>query len=233
VRRPTRLIALLGACCLLSLAGCGGDDSKKPKKPTPASDTASGNKTRTKVGCTKVAEPKPHGAQQLAKPTLKLDRKKTWTATVSTNCGDFVIALDVRRSPKTTASFVYLVRKGFYNGLTFHRVVPSFVIQGGDPQGDGTGGPGYSIVEAPRANQQYLRGVVAMAKTQAEAPGTSGSQFYVVTAEDAQLPADYAYLGKVISGQAVVDRIGVVQTDPQTEKPVNAVVIKKITIASK
>jgi cyclophilin family peptidyl-prolyl cis-trans isomerase len=233
VRRPTPLIALIGACCVLSLAGCGGDDGKKPKKPTAASDTARGDKARTKVGCTKVSEPKPRGAQQLAKPTLKLDRKKTWTATVSTSCGDFTITLDVRHSPKTTASFVYLARKGFYDGLTFHRVVPSFVIQGGDPAGDGTGGPGYSVVEAPAANQQYTRGVVAMAKTQAEAPGTSGSQFYVVTAEDAQLPADYAFLGKVTSGQAVVDRIGVVQTDPQTEKPLNAVVIKRITIASK
>ena len=111
--------------------------------------------------------------------------------------------------------------------------MPSFVIQGGDPRGDGTGGPGYSVVEAPRAAQQYLRGTVAMAKTETEAPGTSGSQFYVVTAEDAQLQADYALLGKVTSGQDVVDRIGVVQTDPQTEKPLNPVVIQKVTISSK
>src|SRR5439155_1334669 len=82
----------------------------------------------------------------------------------------------------------------------FHRIVPGFVIQGGDPKGDGTGGPGYKVVEAPPKTLQYTKGVVAMAKTQLEAAGTSGSQFFVVTGEDAQLPADYALLGKVTGG---------------------------------
>ena len=87
--------------------------------------------------------------------------------------------------------------------------MPGFVIQGGDPAGDGTGGPGYSVVEAPPADLAYTKGVVAMAKTAVEDPGTSGSQFFVVTGEDAQLPPEYALLGKVTEGQDVVDLIGV------------------------
>ena len=102
----------------------------------------------------------------------------------------------MKDSPKTTASFASLVRKGFFDGLTFHRVVPGFVIQGGDPKGDGTGGPGYTTVDTPR-DAAYTSGVVAMAKTGAEPAGTSGSQFFVVTGDNASLPPDYAVLGKV------------------------------------
>ena len=104
------------------------------------------------------------------------------------------------------------------------------MIQGGDPKGDGTGGPGYSVVEAPPQDLVYEKGVVAMAKTGAEAAGTSGSQFFVVTAEDAGLPPDYALLGKVTSGQDVVDKIGVAETDPATEKPLEPVVISSVKV---
>jgi peptidyl-prolyl cis-trans isomerase B (cyclophilin B) len=103
------------------------------------------------------------------------------------------------------------------------------VIQGGDPDGNGSGGPGYSVTEAPPSNLRYRRGVVAMAKTGAEPAGTSGSQFFVVTAEDASLPPDYALLGRVTKGQDVVDAIGVVPTSPD-EQPVNPVVIESIRI---
>ena len=94
-----------------------------------------------------------------------------------------------------------------YDDTLIHRIEPGFVIQGGDPSGDGTGGPGYKVVEKPPAKTKYLQGVVAMAKTGTEAAGTSGSQFFVVTAQDAQLPPDYALLGKVTSGLDVVLRI--------------------------
>ena len=105
------------------------------------------------------------------------------------------------------------------------------MIQGGDPKGDGTGGPGYSVVEAPPKDLVYAKGVVAMAKTGAEPAGTSGSQFFVVTAEDAQLPPDYALLGKVTGGQDVVDKIGVAETDPATEAPVEPVVIASVKVS--
>ncbi len=101
--------------------------------------------------------------------------------TVATNCGTFAFTLDVKQSPKTSASIYYLVRRGFFDGLTFHRVAAGFVIQGGDPLGDGSGGPGYTVVEAPPQSTQYVRGVVAMAKTQTDPSGASGSQFFVVT----------------------------------------------------
>jgi peptidyl-prolyl cis-trans isomerase B (cyclophilin B) len=154
---------------------------------------------------------------------------------VDTSCGSFTITLDVRRSPRTAASFVYLASHGFYDGLTFHRVVRGFVIQGGDPLGTGSGGPGYHVVEPPPRGTRYTRGVVAMAKTEAERPGTSGSQFYVVTGEDAQLPADYALVGRVTTGQQVADAIELVPTyqgaDPtRQDRPLTPVVIQRITI---
>jgi cyclophilin family peptidyl-prolyl cis-trans isomerase len=155
---------------------------------------------------------------------------------MDTSCGKLTITLDVKQAPKTAASFVYLARRGFFDNLTFHRIVPGFVIQGGDPQGNGEGGPGYSVVEPPPDDVRYTRGTVAMAKTEIEDPGTSGSQFYVVTADDAQLPPDYAVLGKVTDGEDVVRTIGVVPTDQRNpdpalrERPLSPVVIRSVTI---
>ena len=103
-----------------------------------------------------------------------LDPAKTYTVTLKTNKGTFSFDLDVKDSPKTTASFASLVRKGFFDGLTFHRIVPGFVIQGGDPKGDGTGGPGYTTVDTPPADTTYTKGVVAMAKTERRAAGHLG-----------------------------------------------------------
>src|SRR5439155_27127481 len=150
--------------------------------------------------------------------------------TVSTNCGDFDITLDSRRAPRTGGSFAYLASNGFYDGTAFHRIVPGFVIQGGDPQENGEGGPGYSVVEEPPRDLTYVKGIVAMAKTQLEEAGTSGSQFFVVTADDAQLPPDYALLGKVTRGQDVVDRIGAQPTNASTEAPVDPSVTSHINV---
>ena len=150
-------------------------------------------------------------------------------AVVKTSEGSFTIRLDAKDSPHTVASFEKLARKGFFDGTIFHRIVPGFVIQGGDPTGTGTGGPGYTTTDPPPTSTRYTHGVVAMAKTQSEAPGTAGSQFFVVTAKDAQLPPDYAVLGKVVSGLDVVDKIGKLG-DPVTEQPTKRVVIKAVTI---
>jgi peptidyl-prolyl cis-trans isomerase B (cyclophilin B) len=224
--RPLVLVVCLS--CALLVAACGGDDD-------PATGESAATATATPAapeGC-KAASPSPKDLGKLPKPKAALDPGKTYVATVSTNCGDFEITLDSQQSPKTGGSFKSLADKGFYDGTTFHRIVSGFVIQGGDPKGDGTGGPGYSVVEAPPKDLLYEKGVVAMAKTGAEAAGTSGSQFFVVTAEDAQLPPDYALLGKVTSGQDVVDKIGVVETDPATEAPVEPVVITSVKVAAK
>ena len=151
------------------------------------------------------------------------------TAVVKTSEGTFTIRFDVADSPHTVASFEKLARKGFFDGTIFHRIVPGFVIQGGDPTGTGTGGPGYTTTDPPPKDARYTLGVVAMAKTPGQAPGTAGSQFFVVTAADAQLPPDYALLGKVVSGLAVVERIGKLG-NPATEQPTKRVVVRSITI---
>jgi cyclophilin family peptidyl-prolyl cis-trans isomerase len=137
----------------------------------------------------------------------------------------------VRTSPHTTASFVSLVRHGFFDHTVFHRIVPGFVIQGGDPTQSGSGGPGYSTVDPPDAGASYTKGVVAMAKTQAEPAGTAGSQFFVVTVDDAVLEPDYAIVGTVTDGLDVVERIGRLG-DPSTEQPLQPVVIESVTVGS-
>jgi peptidyl-prolyl cis-trans isomerase B (cyclophilin B) len=170
------------------------------------------------------------GGKKDCSKAAKLDSGKDYTATMKTNEGTFAFSLDVKDSPNTTASFACLAESGFYDGLTFHRIVPGFVIQGGDPNGDGTGGPGYTTVDTPPSDAKYTKGVVAMAKTQNEPPGTSGSQFFVVTGADIELPPDYALLGKVSSGMDVVDKIGELG-DPATQQPTKRVVIEKATVS--
>jgi cyclophilin family peptidyl-prolyl cis-trans isomerase len=186
-----------------------------------------GSKSAGAEGCRPVPKPKPKQVafkqpKQVVKPGEEVSAK------IETSCGDFTIALDSKRAPKTVNSFAFLSEEGFYDGLAFHRIVPEFVIQGGDPLGDGTGGPGYSVDEKPPANLAYTRGVVAMAKSPAEPPGRSGSQFYVVTGADAGLPPEYALVGKVSKGLDVVERIGKLGT--ASEKPKQPVVIEKMTI---
>jgi cyclophilin family peptidyl-prolyl cis-trans isomerase len=178
-------------------------------------------------GCEKVAAPEPKTVSfKVPKQVLKSGEEAT--AVVETSCGTFEIALDTKRAPKTANSFAFLAEEGFYDDLAFHRVAPGFVIQGGDPEGTGTGGPGYSVDEKPPANLAYTKGIVAMAKSSAEPPGRSGSQFYVVTAPDAGLPPEYALVGKVSKGYDVVEKIDALGT-PE-EKPKQTVLIESMTI---
>ena len=148
---------------------------------------------------------------------------------LQTNCGTISIRLANGRAPKTSASFAALVRQGFYDGLTFHRVVRDFVDQGGDPLGTGLGGPGYTVIEAPPPDTTYTDGVVAMAKTEAQPRGASGSQFFIVTADDAQLPPDYALVGGVVRGMDVAQRIARMPVDAQ-DAPRSPIVIEKATL---
>jgi cyclophilin family peptidyl-prolyl cis-trans isomerase len=147
---------------------------------------------------------------------------------MKTSCGTFKIALDTKRAPKTANSFAFLTEEGFYDDVTFHRIVPGFVIQGGDPEGTGAGGPGYSVVEKPPANLAYTKGLVAMAKSEAEPPGSSGSQFYVVTAPDAGLPPEYALVGKVSEGYSTVEAIEKQGTPEETPK--QTILIEEATL---
>lgn len=213
-KRSASAIVLLVA--VLTASACGGQAG------------GGGGTTTTAGGCTDESAPSPKNESRQA-PTSQLDAGKTYRVVVETNCGQFTITLDQQTSPKTAASFVSLAQDGFFDGTIFHRIAPGFVIQGGDPTGKGTGGPGYTTVEPPPAGTAYVKYVVAMAKTSAQPPGAAGSQFFVVTASDAQLPAEYALLGKVTEGKGVVDRIGKLG-DPTTQQPTRAVVIDKMSV---
>ena len=236
--RPPPILAALLALALaaaLAIAGCGDDDENAKESSAPdatATEAPAASTSGDSEGCRDAEQPKPKPDGGQKKPTAKLDPAKTYDVTLLTNCGSFTIRLDVEASPNTAASFVSLVRKGFYDDLVFHRIVPGFVIQGGDPTGRGTGGPGYSTVDRPPAGTRYTLGVVAMAKTADEPPGTAGSQFYVVTGEDAGLPPDYAVLGKVTKGIETTQQIGELG-DPASGgsgTPTRPVVIEKATV---
>src|SRR5262245_2875185 len=182
------------------------------------------------AGCEKVSAPQPKNVSNRKAPTLKLDGSKTYLATVETSCGTFVIKLDSKQAPKTGGSFATLARDGFYDGRGFHRIAPGFVSQGGDPAGNGSGGPGYKIRERPPKDIVYSEGTVAMAKAGPEPAGTSGSQFFVVTGNNANLPPDYALLGQVTKGLDAVHRIEKLASSSDGP-PSEPVVIKKVTIA--
>jgi peptidyl-prolyl cis-trans isomerase B (cyclophilin B) len=181
----TRLLVLLPLVVLL--VGCGGKKSDNASGGSSMNCEISGDKSKANL--------------------VDLGDGKH-SIVVSTDKGSFTFDLATEISPCTTASFAGLVEKGFFDGLTFHRIVPGFVIQGGDPEGNGMGGPGYSVVDKPPADTKYDKGLVAMAKTQTEPAGTSGSQFFVVTSDSVTLPPDYAVLGNVTSGMDVVEQIG-------------------------
>jgi len=215
--------AVLGALVVV-LAGCGGDDEAAVETPTTAETEPAASAT----GCRSVEQPEPRTPPAGQAPTAHLDETKTYRVIVETNCGDLTITLDPKASPKAVASFVALSKADYFDGTTFHRIVPGFVIQGGDPTGSGTGGPGYSTVDTPAQSTRYTSGVVAMAKTGAEAPGTAGSQFFIVTAADAGLPPDYAVIGKVTGGQDVVARIAVL--GDATEHPTQPVVVEDMKV---
>jgi peptidyl-prolyl cis-trans isomerase B (cyclophilin B) len=206
----TRLLVLLPLVVLL--VGCGGKKSDNPSGGSSMNCEISGDKSKANL--------------------VDLGDGKH-SIVVSTDKGSFTFDLATEISPCTTASFAGLVEKGFFDGLTFHRIVPGFVIQGGDPEGNGMGGPGYSVVDKPPADTKYDKGLVAMAKTQTEPAGTSGSQFFVVTSDGVTLPPDYAVLGNVTSGMDVVEQIGKLgdPSDP-SGAPTEKVTIDKMELKS-
>ena len=201
-----RPLVLLLCVLAVGLAACGGDDDDGSSGSAARDDAAPPSERASK--CAEVAQPKPKPDGGAKRPAEALDPKATYDVVLQTSCGDITIRLDQKTSPRTAASFAGLAEAGFFDGTVFHRIVPEFVIQGGDPTGTGTGGPGYSTRDVPPQDATYTKGTVAMAKTQTEPPGTAGSQFYIVTAADAGLPPEYAVLGKVVKGQDVVDAIG-------------------------
>jgi cyclophilin family peptidyl-prolyl cis-trans isomerase len=150
------------------------------------------------------------------------------SATVQTNHGSFTIEFEGDAAPTTVANFEKLARKGFYDGVVFHRVVAGFVIQGGDPTGTGRGGPGYKFDdELPGKDLDYSKYAVAMANS---GPNTNGSQWFVCTADlRGKLPKSYTVFGRVTEGTDVIDRIGAVPTD-RNDRPIDEIRMEKVTV---
>jgi peptidyl-prolyl cis-trans isomerase B (cyclophilin B) len=238
-RRRQRILAISVAVAVavggLGFAGYAFLLKSPKKKPAAAaSHSASPSITPGGVACgatvPKAAEIKKKTYKR--PPKMTIDRKKTYTVTVTTSCGTIVFRLDQKLAPKTVNSFVFLASKHFFDGLVFHRIHKDFVIQGGDPTGSGSGGPGYKTVDPPPKGSKYPVGVVAMAKGGDEAAGTSGSQFFIVIGKEASLPADYAIIGKVMKGQDVAEKIGSlpIENGGTDGRPSQTVYMERVTI---
>jgi peptidyl-prolyl cis-trans isomerase B (cyclophilin B) len=225
LRSSTALAVALG------LIACGSGEETPKSTSAPSAQGAQGEQSTSGCRSVEAPAPKPDGGQR--PPRRRIQRGAGYEATVETNCGDFTFELDVAAAPRTAASFVALAQDGFFDGTVFHRIVPGFVIQGGDPTGTGTGGPGYKTVDRPPRDASYTQGVVAMAKAGDEAPGTAGSQFFVVTAPEVGLPPEYAVLGRVTRGLDVVERIAQLGDPASGEAgtPVQPVVMSAVAIS--
>lgn len=166
------------------------------------------------------------GSVERPAPGEALRPGETASVVFETTLGTFEVLLESVESPIAANNFAYLAKNGFYDGLGFHRIVPGFVIQGGDPRGDGSGGPGYLVTDPPEGDTVYGPGTVAMAKSGSDPSGAAGSQFFVVTAEQPiELEPIYAVVGKVSSGFSVVEEIG--RLGGPDEKPTETVVIER------
>jgi cyclophilin family peptidyl-prolyl cis-trans isomerase len=158
--------------------------------------------------------------------------KKYFMATLKTTEGDIIIKLNENETPKTVENFISLARKNFYDNTVFHRVIKGFMIQGGDPKGDGTGGPEYKFDDEPFTGE-YERGAVAMANS---GPNTNGSQFFIIH-KDYPLQKNYVIFGHVVNGMEVIDKIAEMQVEKNSfgeiSKPVNPVIVKSVEITEK
>ena len=204
------LVAIVGI--FLTFAGCSGKESKKAEEKKSSSQTPQ----------TQVAEKKPW-------EQVKLDPNSRPVVVIETDFGNIEIQLRPDKAPKTCANFVYLVKKGFYNGLTFHRIVPGFVIQGGDPTGTGRGGPGYTI-PAEITDLKHTTGAVACARLPDQVnpnKESSGSQFYITLKPTPFLDGQYTVFGYVIKGMDVVQKIAQVKTGPG-DHPLKPVYMRKV-----
>lgn len=219
----TRLRFLAPLCALSIVLGACGDDNGEQPEATDSSPTAD-------APCESV-EAAPPKKVNLDPPPAKPSADDL-TAVFETTCGTFEVALDTEGNPKTAASIEYLIESGVYDDTTFHRIaVAPPIIQGGDPLGSGTGGPGYSVDDPPAQDTAYTQGVMAMAKTAAEPPGRSGSQFFIVTTADAGLPPDYAVAGEVSEGFEVIEEIASkADTSGASEMPTEPINIISATI---
>jgi len=209
------LLILIGAAVIWFTRGPGGAN---PAAPT-ATATSAPAATSTAAPASPAAEtdeeasampeePAARNGMYDAPPEMEIEPEQTYVATIVTEKGEVVVELDPGAAPQTVNNFVFLARGGFYDGLTFHRVVDDFVVQGGDPLGSGTGGPGYTV--PAEIELEHVKGAIAMARTSDEVNperASSGSQFYITLEATPQLNGAYTVFGEVVEGMDVVESI--------------------------
>lgn len=223
VHKPAhRLTMIIFVALLIGTAGCSRQDRQSPPE-----------------GSSSQATPAPQEMVMMKQydsaPPMKIDQKKRYSALVKTSKGEFRIELLPAESPKTVNNFVFLARDGFYNGIKFHRIIRDFMVQTGDPLGDGTGGPGYTIEDELPPKHPYEAGTVAMARTRA--PNSAGSQFFICTGKDCgglNAYPDYTIFGRVSEGMDMVQGIAATPVGPgafgEMSEPKEDVRILSVTI---
>lgn len=242
--RPIRAIGMLSLlAATLLLSGCSLEETPAVTQTPPTERLTFPSDTAPDQAPPPAPAPTPRTAPPTAPsvtdkpmyttpPQMSLDQNKSYTATLTTSDGLITIALDATATPITVNNFVFLARDHFYDGTIFHRVIKDFMIQGGDPEGSGMGGPGYHFADEP-VTKEYTRGTVAMANA---GPDTNGSQFFIMH-RDAALPKNYVIFGTVTDGMTVVDKIAEspVQAGASGEpsSPVTPVTVTTITITEK
>jgi cyclophilin family peptidyl-prolyl cis-trans isomerase len=244
-RRQRRRARVVGAVLAIGLVGLtvaflavtrgGKTRASASQTPNPSASASPGAVACNGSVPKAAAEKKPHFDHA---PKMTIDTSRTYTATVRTSCGTFVIDLLADRAPKTVNSFVFLAGKGFFDGTIIHRIDTGIdIVQGGDPTGTGTGGPGYSIPDELTGHESYGPGVVAMANA---GPNTGGSQFFIVfgpKGHNLDSTPNFTIFGRVVKGLDVVRKIGALPiTDPSAglsgQQPVQSVYLDKVTVST-
>jgi cyclophilin family peptidyl-prolyl cis-trans isomerase len=207
----------LSLATLVLLVGCGGQ-ATPPANPTPA------------PASTPAPKPATAGKQWATPPAMEIDPAKTYTATIKTSLGDMKVELFAKDAPKTVNNFVFLAKQGFYDGVVFHRIIKGFMIQGGDPTGTGSGGPGYRFPDELPPKRSYTPGIVAMANS---GKNTNGSQFFICngpTCKNLDGKPDYTQFGQVVEGMDVLTKLSNVEvvgeSSPKTPPVIKTVVIE-------
>ena len=252
MKMPAKLLTalLVSGAAILAFAACNFITSPTlgqpgSENPAPAGDTTPPTvMPATPISGTGASQPAASGTGGLGQPGVMvvggrsikqwssppsriIDPSASYTAVLTTTAGPITVELLTNEAPNTVNNFVFLAREGFYDNVIFHRTIPDFMIQGGDPTGTGGGGPGYRFADEP-VQRPYSRGVMAMANA---GPNTNGSQFFLMHA-DYPLPPSYTIFGQTVAGLETIDAIATAPTDPGGEgsSPVNPVVIQSVEI---
>ncbi len=231
MQKKSLSILILVFMLSIVVVACG---QKETASPSPASPTPS-----SKLTSSPSASTSPSVARKTysAPPAMTVDKNKSYSALFDTNLGKFTVQLYAKEAPKTVNNFVFLANERFYEGIVFHRIIKSFMIQTGDPLGNGSGGPGYKFEDELNTGFKYEPGIVAMANS---GKNTNGSQFFICTGEDSKglnMQPNYSIFGKVSDGMDVVQKIAAtpvrVGNEASPSLPTEKVIINSITIVVK